>query len=83
MEGTIFDTQSVQSVRKAIEEIFRYPLRQTATDLLNRQLRSGISDDDLATLVMALRDDDNLCVITQHGSLAEPQIICSMGLSAE
>ena len=29
---------------KAIEDIYRYPLRQTATDTLNRQLRSGIDD---------------------------------------
>ncbi len=81
MEGTVFDTQSVQNVRKAIEEVFRFPLRQTATDLLNRQLRSGITDDELATLVVALREDDNLCIITEHGSVAEPHIICSLGLS--
>jgi hypothetical protein len=81
MEGTLFDTQTVQNVRKATEEIFRYPLRQMATDILNRQLRSGIDDEDLATLVVALRDDDNLCIITEYGGLSEPRISCSLGLT--
>jgi hypothetical protein len=66
---------------KAIEEIYRYPLRQSATDLLNRQLRSGISDDKLAELVLALRDDERLCLIQDEGQSDEPQIICSLGLA--
>ncbi len=36
------------TLHKAIEDIYRYPLRQSATDTLNRQLRSGIADEDLA-----------------------------------
>lgn len=35
----------------------------TAIDTLNRQLRAGISDEKLAELVMALRDDDRLCIV--------------------
>ena len=46
-----------------IEDIYRYPLRQTAVDTLNRQLRSSISDEALAQLVIALRDDDRLCIM--------------------
>jgi hypothetical protein len=65
---------------KAIEEIYRFPLRQSATDTLNRQLRAGISDDKLAELVIALRDDDRLCLVHEEEQPAEPQIICSLGL---
>ena len=36
-----------QELLKAIDDIYRYPLRPTAVDTLNRQLRSGISDEDL------------------------------------
>lgn len=51
-------------------------------DTLNRQLRSGISDEGLADLVVTLRSEDRLCVLEQDGKLLEPKIICSLGLSA-
>ena len=65
---------------KSIEEIYRFPLRQSATDTLNRQLRAGISDDKLAELVMALREDDRLCLIHEEGESGEAEIACSLGL---
>jgi hypothetical protein len=65
-----------------IDEIYRYPLRSTATDTLNRQLRSGVSDQSLASLVLALREEGRLCVIEQEEQTQEPRIICSMGLTA-
>lgn len=77
VKDTLFDTPALA---KAIEEIYRYPLRQSATDTLNRQLRSGISDDGLAELVIALREDDRLCIIHEEEQSHEPQIICSLGL---
>jgi hypothetical protein len=55
-------------------------LRQASTDTLNRQLRSGISDQSLAELVMALREEDRLCLIHEEEQNFEPRIICSMGL---
>jgi hypothetical protein len=79
VKGTLFDTAQLA---KAIEEIYRFPLRQSATDTLNRQLRAGISDEKLAELVMALRDDDRLCVVHEEEEQSgEPQIICSLGLA--
>ncbi|MBI2311718.1 MAG: NgoFVII family restriction endonuclease [Betaproteobacteria bacterium] len=77
-KGTLFD---LPQLAKAIEEIYRFPLRQSATDTLNRQLRAGITDDKLAELVMALRDDDRLCVVQEDEQSDEPQIICSLGLA--
>ncbi|MGO8747361.1 MAG: hypothetical protein ACLQNE_15355 [Thermoguttaceae bacterium] len=65
------------------EEIYTYPLRQTAVDTLNRQLRSGIADDNLAELVVELRAEGRLCIIHEEEESQEPQIICSMGLRAE
>ena len=77
VKGMVFDTAAL---RQAIDDIYRYPLRQTAVDSLNRQLRSGISDEPLAELVLALRDDDRLCIVHEEDERQTPSIICSMGL---
>lgn len=79
VKGTLFESQELL---KAIDEIYRYTLRQAAVDALNRQLRSGISDQNLAQLAMALRDEGRLCVIEQEEQSQEPRIICSLGLTA-
>jgi F0F1-type ATP synthase beta subunit len=80
VKGTLFESQELL---KAIDDIYRYPLRQSAIDTLNRQLRSGVSDETLAQLVVALRDEDRLCIIHEEEQSQEPRIICSMGLSAK
>jgi hypothetical protein len=79
MKGTLFETDEL---RKAIDEIYRYPLRQGAVDTLNRQLKTGISDERLVNLVLALRDEDRLCIINEEAQEQEPVILCSMGLSS-
>ncbi len=79
MKGTLFETEEL---RKAIDEIYRYPLRQSAIDTLNRQLKTGISDERLVELVLALRDEDRLCIINEEAQTQEPIILCSLGLSA-
>lgn len=77
IRGTLFESQELL---KAIDDIYRYPLRSSATDTLNRQLRSGISDEILAQLVIALRDEGRLCLVHEEEQTQEPRIICSMGL---
>ena len=57
--------------------MYRYPLRESAKDTLNRQLRSGIDNEQLAQLVVDLRTDDRLCIVQDE---SEQQIICSLGL---
>ncbi|HJT57364.1 MAG TPA: helicase-related protein, partial [Ktedonobacteraceae bacterium] len=65
----------------AVDEIYRYPLQETARDTLNRQLRSGIDDEQLVNLVINLRADNHLCQIHEQDEQGEePQIICSLGL---
>jgi hypothetical protein len=81
VKGTLFGSQmALSEVHKAIDEIYRYPMRPTAVDTLNRQLRSGISDMTLAQLVIALREEDRLCLVQEEEQSQEPKIICSMGL---
>lgn len=78
IKGTLFESEALL---KAIDEIYRYPLRQSAVDALNRQLRSGISDEALAQLVISLREEDALCTVQEEQQTQEPRIICSLGLS--
>jgi superfamily II DNA or RNA helicase len=77
-EGTLFVTEGM---KKAVDDVYKFPLKEFARDTLNRQLKAGISDDDLANLVVSLRDDDKLC-ITDHEEQTNrlPQIICSLGI---
>ena len=77
VRGTLFDTEGL---RRAVDDVYRHPLRQAAADTLNRQLRSGVSDEVLAELVLALREDDRLCVAHEQDERREPSIICSLGL---
>lgn len=77
VRGTLFESEALL---KAIDEIYRYPLRSAAADVLNRQMRGGATDESLAQLVIALRDEDRLCVVQEDEQDGEPRIICSMGL---
>ncbi len=78
IKGQLFD---VDALHRSINDIYRYPLRPSAVDTLNRQLRSGVSDDQLADLVMTLREEDKLCLTEDRADEPrEPQIICSLGL---
>ena len=76
MKNTVFHSEELA---KALDEIYRFPLLQTATDSINRQLRIGVADEQLAQLVIALREEDKLCNIHEQEQNGEPQIICSMG----
>jgi hypothetical protein len=78
--GTFFVTQELL---KAIDDIYRFPLREVAKDILNRQLRSGIRDFQLAELVVSLRSDDRLCIVEEEQQEQEPKIICSLGLAQQ
>ena len=78
IKGQLFD---VRALHKAIDDIYRYPLRQSAVDTVNRQLRSGIDDSQLADIVVSLHEEDRLCLTDDDENEAQdPQIICSLGL---
>ena len=77
VKGTLFD---IPELARTIEDIYRNPLRSSATDSLNRQIRAGINDDQLAELAIGLRSEDRLTVSHDVAEKQEPQIVCSLGL---
>lgn len=77
LQGTLIPSADLH---KVIDDIHKYPLLQSATDTLNRQLKSGIGDPALAELVISLREDARLCRVAEEVEKAEPQVICSLGL---
>jgi superfamily II DNA or RNA helicase len=77
IEGGIWDTDAL---RKAIDSLYRYPLTETGKERLSRQLRAGVSDEELASMTVLLWEDDRLSVIEHDGDQGSPQIICSLGV---
>ena len=69
-------------LKKAIDDIYKYPLRESAKDLLNRRFKLSIDDQELASLVVNLREEGRLCIIEDNGGdqFDIPQIITSMGI---
>jgi superfamily II DNA or RNA helicase len=78
VKGTLFDTLPLQ---RTIEDIYKHPLRSVAVDSLNRHIKNGCTDQDLAELAMALREEGRLSIVESE---EEPEtlahIICSLGL---
>ncbi|MDJ1175452.1 helicase-related protein [Roseofilum capinflatum] len=72
--------QEWKNLKKAIEMIYNYPLKQNAIASLNRELRAGISDEHLAQNVTYLMEHDALCVVSADGDFEGAKVICSMGL---
>ena len=78
IKGQLFDTEPLH---RAIDTIYRFPLRQTAVDTLNRQLRSGVDDMQLARhRDLVVRGRTALHHRRDEAEAQEPRIICSLGL---
>jgi hypothetical protein len=77
VENTLFDSPKLSNT---LQDIYRFPLQQSAIVKLNRALKTGLEDQALAELAMSLRDEEQLCIVHRERRRKEPQIICSMGM---
>ncbi|MGB7761492.1 MAG: helicase-related protein [Bryobacteraceae bacterium] len=78
VKGTLFDSQQLQ---RTMEDVYKYPLRESAAETLNRQMKTGADDETIVRLAMALREEARLSVIHEDGDEeSETQIVCSLGL---
>lgn len=69
-----------EELERALDDVYRHPLLESARDRLNRQLRAKISDGDLSELVIGLWQDDRLSRRQEGDEEREPRILCSLGL---
>ena len=72
-----------EELERAINDIHERPLLETSSDLLNRLMRSGVNEEELAGAVKSLREEGRLTYAENDAALREPRVVCSMGLVAE
>ncbi|MFO1514951.1 MAG: helicase-related protein [Verrucomicrobiota bacterium] len=77
VKDSLFD---IKPLHVAIDEIYEAPLTEAARDLLNRELRAGVSDEKLVAMVLSLAEEDRLCIPKDDVEAREPKIICSLGI---
>lgn len=77
MENTVHYTSRLVG---AIDQVYRFPLLEEAAYSLNRQMKTGISDKELANTVMSYWEDGRLCRTHEEYSRSTPEIRCSLGL---
>lgn len=77
VKDSLFD---IKPLHHAIDDIYEAPLTEAARDLLNRELRAGVSDESLVALVLSLHEEDRLSIPKDDAESREPKIICSLGI---
>jgi superfamily II DNA or RNA helicase len=77
VKDSLFD---IKPLHQAIDQIYESPLTEAARDLLNRELRAGVGDDKLVAFILALHEEDRLCIPKDNVEGREPKIICSLGI---
>ena len=63
-----------------MDDMYQRPLLETSGDMLNRLMRSGVNDEELAGAVKSLREEGRLTYAEDDATLREPRVVCSMGL---
>jgi superfamily II DNA helicase RecQ len=69
-----------EELERALDDMYQHPLLESAADLLNRLMRSGVNEEELAGAVKSLREESRLTYTEDTKALREPRVVCSMGL---
>jgi hypothetical protein len=79
VKNTLFDTDGL---KKTIDDIYHYPLRETAREIINRRIKLGCTDEEMANLTIQLREEGRLCMIEQkeQDDLRTPRLSVRWGL---
>lgn len=78
-----FSQENKDQLKLAIDDIYNYPLLESAKFTLGRMLKNSTSDD-IVECVLEMRKNLSFCRIEEDkGINKEPSIICSMGLKCQ
>ena len=72
-----------EELERALDDMYQRPLLETSADLLNRLMRSGVNEEELAGAVKSLREEGRLTYAEDDATLREPRVVCSLGLISE
>jgi superfamily II DNA or RNA helicase len=77
----LFSSQILEQLDSVLDLIWRFPLKRSAQDAVSRQMRLGMTDEALVTLVLRRAADDSLCDVRDDDQeeRGEPRLICSLG----
>ncbi len=71
----------IDKYKRVLDDIYKFPLCEHARDVLARQIKSDVSDEDFAGIAVMLREENRLCITEENDSDFKPtQIICSLGM---
>ena len=75
------EISDVEQYKKALDDIYKFPLCEHARDVLGRLLKTSVPDAEFADSIVNLRNDNKLCLTEdQQGDYEPVQIICSLGM---
>lgn len=81
IEENIENISNVDLYKRVLDDIYKYPLCERARDILSRQIKSDVSDEEFANAAVLLKEDERLVISEEEDSDFKPtQIICSMGM---
>ena len=74
-----------QNLKAAADQIYSYPMKETAKNALGKMLQKHLPVDDIIQAVLEFHKDGELCVVPEDSDASplSARIICSMGLSTE
>lgn len=79
-----FSIEKKDQLKLAIDEVYNFPLLESAKGTLSRMLRNNCSLDELVDTILEMRQDGCFCRIEEDtNKQKDPAIICSMGLKHE
>lgn len=76
-----YSVEDKEDLKRAIDDIYNYPLLDTAKLTLGQMLRRNQNNDEIVQYVIDLRKNNALCRLPAEENInRDPVIVCSMGM---
>ena len=74
----------IDKYKRVLDDIYKYPLYERARDILLREFKAEVSDEEFANSALMLKEDERLVISDDTDNDYKPsQIICSLGMRKE